>query len=52
MLTHQSNRLDQEQLVEVIMAKSKSANNARQYYPSFWQDVGTYTVGATSLADE
>jgi hypothetical protein len=31
--------MDQEQLVEVIMAKARSSK-ARESYPSFWQDVG------------
>jgi hypothetical protein len=40
LLTCQTHRLDEEQLTEIIMAKPRGGANARESYPTFWQDLG------------
>lgn len=36
----QTNRLDEEQLTEIVMSKARSGGGDRESYPSFWQDIG------------
>ena len=41
-LIRQTNRLDEEQLTEIVMSKARSGGGDRESYPSFWQDIGMF----------
>ena len=43
-LTKQTNRLDEEQLTEIVMSKARSGGGDRESYPSFWQDIGRLSM--------
>lgn len=43
----QSNRLRDDQLVEVIMGKGKES--ARSEYPDFWRDIGVLLPATTMV---
>jgi hypothetical protein len=42
-LIRQTNRLDEEQLTDIVMSKARSGGGDRESYPSFWQDIGRFS---------
>lgn len=49
LLTRKTNRLDEEQLTDIIMSKARGVSGDRESYPSFWQDLGKSVQSTSEL---